>query len=232
MDNLLIMGGTALWLGILTSISPCPMAMNIAAITFVGRRLGNAKLILATGALYTLGRSLAYSILAIPLIYGVLTIPGSANFLRSTFPKFLGPILILTGFVLIEILPLPNFGSIPTDKLQHQVERMGLYGSILLGLVFALAFCPVSAALFFGSLLPLAVESRSIVFLPVIYGIGTGLPVLGLAIPLALGAGWIGRALNHIAMFDYWARKATGIIFILIGIYESLRNIWGYNFFI
>lgn len=214
--------GSAFWIGILTSISPCPLATNIAAISYIGRRLDRPRLVLVTGLLYTLGRTLAYGVLAVFIVSSLLSMVEVSNFLQRHINRILGPLLVLTGMVLLELLPL-NFSGIGFgDALQKRVDAMGLGGAVLLGIVFALAFCPVSAALYFGSLIPLSLKHESRLILPCLYGIGTALPVLAVAVPLSFGARSIGAVYNRLATLERWGRIGTGIVFILVGIELTL----------
>ena len=219
--------GSALWLGLLTSISPCPLATNVAAMSFIGRRVGNARLVVLTGLVYTLGRMVAYVGLGTLLVAGVLSIPQLSQALQQGMAKLLGPLLVVIGMVLLELLTVPT-GNLPfAEGLRKRAESWGLLGAGLLGLIFALSFCPVSAALFFGSLVPLAVQFGSRVALPSVYGLGTGLPVFVFAVLIALGTQRVGRAFNAMTKFEKWARYTTGVLFIGLGIYESLRSIFG-----
>jgi cytochrome c biogenesis protein CcdA len=227
MDRFWMASTTALWLGILTSISPCPMATNIAAISFIGRRVEHPGAVAWAGLLYTLGRVLTYMLLAVLIVSGVLATPQVSHFLQKHMNQLLGPILILAGMVLLEMLPfrLPGIGA-DTGKLQQRVDGSGLWGAGLLGIMFALTFCPVSAALFFGSLIPLSVTEQSRWLLPALYGVGTGLPVLVFAFLLTLGVKSVGKLFHHLTRLELWARRLTGVVFILIGIYFALN----YNF--
>jgi len=227
MSELLIGAASGLWLGILTSISPCPLATNIAAISFINRRLARPRDVLLTGLLYTLGRSLTYVVLGILLVASVLSAPAVSQFLQEYMNKILGPLLIVVGMFLLELLTMQFSGSSISGKIQKRAERWGVCGGALLGILFALTFCPVSAALFFGSLIPLAVRCKSGFLLPSLYGIGTGLPVFIFAFLIAAGASSIGKAFNSLSQFEWWARGVTGIIFIGVGSYLSLAHIFG-----
>lgn len=224
MDSIWLAAGSALWLGILTSISPCPLATNIAAVSYVGRQVGSPRAILLSGALYTAGRALAYLVLGAAAVWSLMSVVTVSNFLQGNFHRALGPLLIVVGLLLLGIfkLNLPGFGV--SAGLQQRVDRSGVWGAGLLGIVFALSFCPVSAALFFGSLIPLAVDNSSPLLLPTIYGVGTAIPVAGFAILLAGGAGWLGKALDRVQAFEIWARRLTALVFICVGIYETLRS--------
>jgi cytochrome c biogenesis protein CcdA len=211
--------GSALWLGILTSISPCPLATNIAAVSYVGRRVGSGRAVLLSGVLYTAGRSLVYLILGAASVWSLMSMVSVSSFLQGTFPRLIGPIMIALGLLLLGVFEftLPSLGV--NEKLQKKVDRAGVWGAGVLGLVFALAFCPVSAGLFFGGLVPLAVDQSS----PLV-GLGTALPVIVFAALLAVGAGWLGRALDRVQVFERWARRVTAVVFIGVGIYETLRS--------
>jgi len=218
MDGLLLGAVSAIWLGILTSISPCPLAANVAAMSFIGRGLGSPRRVVLTGVFYTLGRMLAYAALAAVLISSVLAVPEVSFFLEMNMNKVLGPLLIAIGLILLDVLPFRFSTSMLTAGIQSRAERWGLLGSGLLGVVFAMSFCPVSAALYFGSLLPLAMAHGSAVALPAVYGLGTGLPVFAFAVLLALGAQRVSKAFNRLTQFERWARKITGVVFILVGL--------------
>ncbi len=222
MTTPVLAAASAFWLGVLTSISPCPFATNLAAISFVGRRLGNPRLVLLGGALYTLGRALAYGILGMLLVSSLLNAPFVAHLLQKYLNQVLGPLLIVTGMFLLELLSLGRGGRGVFAGLQERVGRHGVWGALALGFLFALSFCPISAALFFGSLIPLAVAEESGVLLPAVYGIGTGLPVLVVALVAALGAKSLGTAFRKLSAFEKWARRITGIAFIGVGIYLTL----------
>ncbi|MFH1514188.1 MAG: aromatic aminobenezylarsenical efflux permease ArsG family transporter [bacterium] len=217
---------SALWLGILTSISPCPLATNIAAISFIGRDVGNPRRVLITGLLYTLGRSLAYTVLGILIIYSLLNAPIISNLLQKYMNKILGPILILVGMFLIEMISLRSSGQIFSENLTNRITKMGMLGGFLLGIIFALTFCPVSAGLYFGSLFSLGVISESPIIIPAVFGVGTALPVLVFAVIIAFSANLLGKAFDKISRFEFWARRITGAVFILAGIYYTFSYIF------
>lgn len=227
MDSFWLAFGSAFWLGVLTSISPCPLATNIAAISFLGRKVGSSRQVLFNGTAYTVGRMLAYLLLAVVVIAGILSIPGISNFLQKYMNKILGPLLFLVGLIVLDIIPLRLASLGAGEKSQKMAERGGVWGAAALGFLFALSLCPVSAALFFGSLIPLSVKNNSSVLLPSIYGIATGLPVLIFAFVIAFSAGSLGKLFNKMTLIEKWMRRITGIIFIAVGIYYSLIYILG-----
>ncbi len=215
---------SALWLGILTSISPCPLSTNIAAMSYVGRHLGRPWSVVLAGGMYTGGRMLAYLVLGAAAVWGVMSMVALSAFLQGTVHRLLGPLLIVVGLLLLGLfnLKLPGVGV--SEGLQRRVDRSGVWGAGLLGIVFAFAFCPVSAALFFGSLVPLAADRCSPLLLPLVYGVGTALPVVGFALLLAIGASWLEEALDRVQHLERWARRGTAVMFIGLGVYETLRS--------
>ncbi len=219
MDSYLIAVGSACWLGILTSISPCPMAGNIVAITYIGKQVDRPMYVLATGLLYTLGRAITYVVLGVLIVTSALAVPDLSFFLQRHMNQALGPILLLVGLFLLGLFKFRVSGPSLGEGLQSKVEKYGLWGGGLLGLLFALSFCPVSAALFFGSLIPLAVEQESNLLMPTVYGIGTALPVVAFAILIATGARYVGAVFNKLSQFERWARRVTGAAFVLVGLY-------------
>jgi cytochrome c-type biogenesis protein len=217
---------TAVWLGILTSVSPCPLATNIAAVSFISRRITQRNTVFLSGILYTIGRSLTYIVLGVLIVKMLVGVPILADFLQRYINKILGIVLILVGMVLLDLIRVPiSLPSVSEDAVKRLIDR-GAIGSFPLGILFALAFCPVSAALFFGGLIPIAVKAQSGIWLPLIYGIGTGLPVLLFAFLIAAGAGYISNLYQRIARVEFYTKKATGIIFILVGVYYALAHIF------
>ena len=213
---------SAFWLGILTAISPCPLATNVVAISFLAKKIVHPKTVFLSGLFYTLGRMFSYAGLGFIIISSFLSVPAAANFLQKYMNKAFGPILILTGLFLLEIIKFKTPAFSLSEKHQNKLAGSGVAGAFILGLIFALVFCPVSAALFFGSLIPLALKSELGVTLPFIYGIATGLPVLLFAFVIALGITSLSRWINRLSRLEYYMRKITAIIFIIVGIYYIL----------
>jgi len=230
MDGYFVALGSAIWLGILTSISPCPLATNIVAISYIGKRVDRPGTVLLSGLMYAVGRMLTYTVIGVLVVASTLSIPDVALFLQKNMNKVLGPILIAVGVLLLGIFnpKLPGFGA--SAKLTERVDKWGIWGAGALGFLFALSFCPLSAALFFGSLIPLAVDHNSSVVMPIVYGIGTALPVVAFAILFVLGARWVGTAFNKIGIFEKWARRLTGVVFISIGCYLVAVYLFNFQF--
>jgi cytochrome c biogenesis protein CcdA len=217
---------SALWLGILTSISPCPLASNIAAVSLILKKADHTRYVFTSGILYTLGRVIGYTVLGVLITFSLLSIPQTSFFLQNYMNKVLGPILIIAGFFLLELFQFTIPGLSISDKVANRFKDLGILGALPLGVLFALSFCPVSAALFFGSLIPLSLKNDSGVILPFVYGVGTGLPVLAFALLIAIGVKNIGNIFKKVTLIEYWTRRVTGIIFILVGIYYVLTHIF------
>jgi cytochrome c-type biogenesis protein len=227
-DDLLMAAVSAVWLGILTSISPCPLATNIAAISYVSRKVAAPNKVFLNGLLYILGRTLTYTCIGVLLVGSMLSAPALSHFLQKYMYMALGPLLILVGMILLELISFNIGAGGISDKMKGRIDAMGAWGALLLGILFALSFCPVSAALFFGSLIPIAVRNESGIILPSLYGIATGLPVVVFAVLLAFGAQKVAQAYNKLAGFERWARRITGVVFIGVGVYYCLTNIFDF----
>ena len=218
--NLSVPALSALLLGLITAISPCPLATNIAALGYVSRRATERRYAVITGALYTLGRMFSYSVIGVIIIVAGLEIPGVASFLQDFGEQALGPILIVVGAIMLTANRISlRLGGGRLSALGAKVADWGMIGGFLLGALFAFAFCPYSAALFFGVLIPLALKSAGGVALPAVYAIGTGLPVLVFGVLLSLSVARVSSWLNAITRAEKVIRMAVSIIFIGVGIY-------------
>jgi len=222
----MVEAATAFWLGILTSISPCPLASNIAALSFCLRGGPAGRRAAAYGTAYSIGRAAAYAGLAMLIAAAGLSIPLLSDFLQRHINQALGPVFVLTGAILLDLLPLPFGTWRPSGAWTSRLVRGGAIGSAGMGFLLALAFCPVSAALFFGALIPLALKSRSFAFLPFVYGFATGLPVLLFAAAIAGGAASLTERFGKVQAFEKYTRIATGFILVLLGVYFTLRHIF------
>jgi cytochrome c biogenesis protein CcdA len=211
---------TALFLGFLTAISPCPMATNIAAIAYISRRIDDRKYAVIAGTSYTLGRMFSYSVIGILIIGAGLEIPWVASFFQDTSVPVLGPVLIVVGILMLVASKLPvNIGDGKLSALGEKIAGWRVIGGFLLGALFALAFCPYSAVLFFAMLIPLALKSSGGITFPAVYAIGTGLPVLVFGTLLSLGISGVSSWLNAITRVERVIRVLVALIFIGVGIY-------------
>lgn len=225
MIELLLAFVSAFWLGILTAISPCPMATNIAAVSFLSRTIERPRQVFWSGMAYAAGRMLAYAALGILIISSLLNIPVVSHFLQKYMNRILGPLLIVTGLFLLDLFTFRIPGFSMSRERHERLSRAGAGGAFLLGAVFALAFCPVSAAIFFGSLIPLSLETAMGVALPFVYGIATGLPVLIFAVMISLGVTSAAKMFQKAARLEKYARKVTAVLFIFAGLYYIYKYI-------
>lgn len=217
---------TAVWTGVLTSVSPCPLATNLAALTYISRHSGSSRLaVLAHGGLYALGRALTYIVIGFLLVKSLLSAPSFSFFMQKYGSQALSPILVLAGMYMLEMFGR-GFEGLNLFDLTKFKAGAGALSSLFMGLLFALAFCPVAAALYFGVIIPLSAANASPFFLPLLYGLGTALPVIAIAVTLDLGLKTMPAVLGLAAGFEKYAKPATGWVFVAAGVYLGLRYIF------
>ncbi len=211
----------ALVLGLMTAISPCPLATNISAIGFISRDIEDRKRVFMSGLIYTLGRVISYTGLAVILYFGASQMQISMIF-QGWGEKLLGPILIIIGLFMLDIIKLkfPGFSGL-TEKIGNR-GKGSYWSSLLLGIVFALAFCPYSGVLYFMMLIPMTISSASGLFLPVFFAVATGIPVIIFAWLLAYAIGNVGKLYSKIRTFEIWFRRVVSVFFILVGLYYTI----------
>lgn len=209
---------SALLLGLMTAISPCPLATNITAIGFIGKDLENRNRVFISGLVYTLGRMFAYTILA-----GIFFLGGEeihlSKFFQQYGEKLIGPLLIIIGFFMLGIVKLnvPAFNKF-SDRFQQR-SKHSFIDVFLLGIVFALAFCPYSGVLYFGMLIPLTISSNAGMLLPPLFALATGIPVVIFAWLVAYMLSGVGKLYNGLKVFETWFRRVVAALFIGVGIY-------------
>jgi len=210
---------SAFILGIMTAISPCPLATNITAIGFISKDIENKKRIFFNVLWYTLGRAFSYTTLGVILYFGASKFQVARLF-QSNGEKFLGPLLIIVGILMLDFIKIkfPGFGKLG-EKMQNKERKNNWWSALLLGVIFALAFCPYSGVLYFGMLIPMTISSASGLFLPFVFAIATGLPVIIVAYLLAFSISSIGGFYNKVRIFEKWFRRVVSVAFILVGIY-------------
>lgn len=225
------------WFGLLTAVSPCPLATNIAAISFLSRNVGNSKRVLLSAALYTLGRTLVYVGLGVALLWAFQTATGGAGSLKEYASPTsrglqhygnlaLGPALLFIGMILLGLIELNISIGVGGSKLQDRVAQGGAIWALPLGILFAMAFCPPSIALFLSALV-ISLEQGSTILPPVAYGIGTAVPVIAFALVIAFASQYVGKAFNVMTKIERWFRVITGAIFLVVGLYYTLTHIYG-----
>ncbi|MBO4906722.1 MAG: sulfite exporter TauE/SafE family protein [Bacteroidaceae bacterium] len=216
---------TAFLLGLLTAISPCPLATNIAAIGYIGKDIEDRRSVFRKGLLYTLGRTVAYTLLGVVLI-GIIrsgaSMFGVQKFIGLWGELLLGPLLIVIGLLMLfgHRLNLPQFGF---DGQGERIAKKGGWGAFLLGVLFAMAFCPSSGMFYFGMLIPMSATATMGYLLPVVFAVATALPVLVVAWILAFSAGEIGKFYGRVKTIELWLSVIVGVVFIIVGIYQTYQ---------
>ena len=212
---------TAFLLGLLTAISPCPLATNIAAVGFIGRNIENRRRVFINGLLYTLGRVLSYTLLGVVLI--MILKEGSSMFgIQKTIGTWgellIGPMLLIIGLFMLwgDRLNLPKFGF---NGNTEGLARKGGAGALLIGVLFALAFCPTSGVFYFGMLIPMSATATAGYLFPAVFAIATAIPVLIVAWILAFSVQQMSSFYGRIKTVQKWLNLIVGILFIVIGIY-------------
>jgi cytochrome c biogenesis protein CcdA len=210
---------SAFILGLMTAISPCPLATNITATAYISKNINNKRLVFLSGLVYSLGRAFSYTLIGLVLYFGASKFQ-IARFFNQNGEKFLGPLLIIIGLVMLNVIKINFLGTSDfQEKFSEKFRNKGLLGSFLIGVIFALAFCPYSGALYFGILIPLSIASLKGLYLPFIFAFGTGLPVILFTYLLAFTTGKVGVFYTKIAKLEKIMRLLAGIVFILTGVY-------------
>ncbi len=210
----------AFLLGLLTAVSPCPLATNIAAVAYISKNIEDRRKTVMSGVLYTAGRLAAYSLLGLMLVYLGANVVDISGFLRNSAVYYLGPLLILISLVMLDVINLSFLKGGYAARLGERVKDRGSLGAFLLGGIFALSFCPYSAILFFGMLIPLSIETTAGgLYLPAVYAVGTGLPVFMVALAIAFGAGAWAAHVDRVQRWEKYVRKAAGLVFLGVGAY-------------
>lgn len=209
---------TAMVLGLMTAISPCPLATNITAIGFIGKDIENRNRVFYNGLVYTLGRAVSYTALAFIIFLGADQFALSGIF-QKYGEKIIGPLLVVIGLFMLDILKIKFPGM---SSLTQRFEKKGTknyWDVLLLGILFALAFCPYSGVLYFGMLIPMTISNASGLYLPVVFAIATGIPVIIFAWLIAYTISGVGTVYNKLKTFEIWFRRIISVVFIVVGIY-------------
>jgi cytochrome c-type biogenesis protein len=218
---------SVIWLGILTSISPCPLATNIAATTYIGKQINSRYATVLAAAAYTLGRTLSYVLISILIVAGLISIPGVSMFLQIHMNKILGPILLVTGLFILGLIRIRVPSMAFNTNMLQKLGDSGFFGAVVLGFLFALSFCPVSAAFFFGSVIPLSLKYQSTFILPFGYGVGTAAPVILFAMIIVYSTRMAARFFRKLSVVERWFRRITGVVFVGIGLYFIMTYLFG-----
>jgi len=216
----------AFFIGLMTALSPCPLATNITAIAYISKKIDNGKRTLITGFVYTLGRMFTYILLASLIVYVGINVQVISLFLQKYGERILGPLLIIFGLIMLNIIKLPSLKSGERiNKIKEKLSEKGYLGSFLLGVLFALAFCPFSAVLFFGMLIPLALKYSDAFLIPSVFAFATGLPVILLSFVLVFSVSKLSNIMKKVELVEKYTRLIVGWIFIIVGAYY-IWKIW------
>lgn len=209
---------SAFLLGLMTAISPCPLATNITAIGFISKDLTDKKRVFYNGLIYTLGRAISYTLIGLVFFFGASQLELSGVF-QEWGEKLIGPILIIIGLFMLGVIKLriPGVGSL--TEMMEKRENKSFWSVLLLGIVFALAFCPYSGVLYFGMLIPMTITDPSGLYLPAVFAFATGIPVIIFSWLIAFSFGSLGLVYNKIKTFEKWFRKIIAAVFIVVGAY-------------
>ena len=212
---------SSLLLGLLMAIAPCPMTINVTAMGYIGKDLTQPRKIFINGLFYTLGTIASYSGLALILYFGADQFRISSVFQQYS-EYIIGPLLLLIGLYMLGLfrIDLPGFSRL-TGRFQNR-KSFRAWDSFLIGLVFALAFCPYSGVLYFGMLIPLVLATSS-PWLPLVFSLAAGIPIVIFAWLLAFTVSGVGRLFNRLKTIEFWFRKAVALLFIGIGIYSIIQ---------
>ncbi|MCJ7802388.1 MAG: aromatic aminobenezylarsenical efflux permease ArsG family transporter [Candidatus Marinimicrobia bacterium] len=209
---------SAFILGLMTAISPCPLATNITAIGYISKDYKNKKQVLIRGVIYIIGRAITYTSVGLLIFFGASQFTIS-DYIRQWGEKLLGPLLIIVGLFMIGIIK-PNLKGIGIlSKRVQQLNQNRYIDVLLMGIVFALVFCPYSGVLYFGMLMPLTITNASGLYLPIVFAIATGIPALIFTWIIAYSASNISRSFNRVKSFENVFRKIVALVFIAMGIY-------------
>jgi cytochrome c-type biogenesis protein len=209
---------TAFLLGLMTAISPCPLATNITALAYISKDVKNRRKVFANGLYYTLGRAISYTLIGLIIYFGASKFHVSRA-IQSNGERWLGPLLVVIGILMLDLIKFKGSKGNIIQRFADKVKVGNAWGALLLGMIFALAFCPYSGVLYFGMLMPIVMANTSGPMLLPVFAISTGLPVVILSYLLAFSIGSMSRFYTNMRIFEVWFRKIVAAIFILTGFY-------------
>ena len=217
---------SAFLLGLMTTISPCPLATNITAVAYIGKNLENRRKVFINGIIYTSGLAVSYTLLGLILYLGASKF-HIASFFQKNGERILGPILVISGFMMLNVLKInfPGLGRF-TQKIENSNRQGSAFLAFIMGILFALAFCPTSGVFYFGILIPMSLSSASGLFLPLIFSIAMGLPVVLFSYFIAFAMSRLGKLFDRIKSFEKWFRIVVAVVFLLVG------SLYSYMFYI
>ncbi|MBR5375120.1 MAG: sulfite exporter TauE/SafE family protein [Paludibacteraceae bacterium] len=214
--------GGNLWIssiiwGIIVAVCPCTMAANITAITAMSRDKREKRDVFARGIAYAFGRAAAYIALGILLVTFAQGLRIGESF-QHLFGLFLGPILVLIGILMLDIIHIHGLADKCMVVFNRMVKQFGFWKSFLLGIMLAFAFCPYSATIYFGVVIPSSLSAENGYIVPIFFAIGATIPVLSLAWIFAYSMDTAKKKLDKFQQYELWFRRILAILFIISGI--------------
>lgn len=216
---------TAFILGLMTAVSPCPLATNITATAYLSKDITKKRKVLFNGIFYTSGRIFSYTALGLIFYFGASQFKV-AKLLQGIGGMWLGIALVIVGILMLDIIKLniPLFDKLK-PKVNEEKQKGGYWNAFIMGVVFALAFCPFSGVLYFGVMIPMTIASSSGLLLPPVFAIATGLPVIIISYLLAYSMSSIGSFYSKMKTFEAWFKRIVAAVFIIVGIYYIITYI-------
>ncbi len=217
----------ALFFGFAGSVAPCQLTANLGSITYFGNKYMQEKLAGLEFLLYLLGKIMVFS------FFGVLFWLFGNNISIDSIPvfvytrKLVGPLLIVMGLFFLGIIKLRgSFGFRISAVVKKMAERSGgKSGAFLFGVAFSLGFCPTMVLLFFGMVMPLALQSSYGVILPSVFALGTAFPLL-VFFAIVIGFGLDRTILKKVKQWGRIIYKVSGAFLIILGISDTVTY-WG-----
>lgn len=213
--------GAVLWMGVVTSLHPCPLTNSLLAMAYIGRNFGSTRRVLLAGLCYGAGVTATYFAIGVVATMSAEAIGGLSLFLQAHAKQAMGPLFIVVGMAMLGMLRIGSLGP-----RAHALRPTGMGGAFGMGVLLALSFCPIPAAIFFGGALPEFVRMHSTLFLPAMYGLGTALPAMAFGVAAAFGASAALTVPGRLEVLQKWARPVTGGIFVIVGIWYCLNYIF------
>ncbi len=206
-------------LGLMTAISPCPLATNITATAYLSKNLGSKHKVLLSGAFYTLGRMFTYTALGLLFYFGASQFKVT-RLIQGIGGLWLGVALVVAGILMLDVIKfrIPLLDKL-APKVDEEKRRSGYWNAFVMGVAFALAFCPFSGVLYFAVLIPMTLASPAGLLLPPVFSVATGLPVIVISYLLAYSMANIGRFYNSMQSFEKWFKRIVAAVFIVVGVY-------------
>lgn len=214
---------TALLLGVLGALSPCQLTTGAGAVALIGRHPDRRPLL--AGFAYVGGKALVYALLGLLVVLLGQALATSSIPVIQVVRRILGPLMLVIGLVLIGALRSRltlGLGERVAAFAANRLDATRPRGAFVLGMAFALAFCPTLFLLFFGLLIPLALASPGGLLFPALFALGTAVPLLVLLALLGLGLGGTARASSVMQRAQPILTSVAGFVLIAAGLNDTI----------